>query len=152
MRRDMSKVLVLRGRGGSGWKRKGRPPKDGTLPKREAMGPGRGTKWLGENLAPLARFLQRRVGMQWNEVHSEMCQHVRLNNAVQRHALEHVEAFVALHPFFVGGTPHAVKRQRGKNVLEPMHRSRRHRFYVSEAGTLLECEPSPRRRRKARRR
>jgi hypothetical protein len=51
-------------------------------------------KFLNENLAPLRRFLHQSVGRPWNDVYSEISQHIRLSSAVQFHILQHIGDFV----------------------------------------------------------
>ena len=68
MRSDMDRVLVGRPRMGERVRLrrlKSRQWKNGDpeeAVRREAMSPGRGTKWLNENLAPLERYLRSQVG------------------------------------------------------------------------------------------
>lgn len=47
-------------------------------------------KQLNENLQPLRRFLQSRIGKPWNEVYSEIMANLNLNNAVQYHVYQHL--------------------------------------------------------------
>jgi hypothetical protein len=54
-------------------------------------------KSLNENLAPLRRFLERRVGRRWDDVFSEICEHLRVDSAVQKHVRDHLDDFVAVH-------------------------------------------------------
>ncbi|WP_257459783.1 hypothetical protein [Archangium lipolyticum] len=103
MREDMFKVIVERPRmripkrNGSHYPR-GRLKIDRgdfeEAPKREGMGRGYGYKYLNENLAPLRRFLRSCVGRPWNDVYSEICEHVSLDSAVKKHILEHLDQFV----------------------------------------------------------
>lgn len=69
-------------------------------------------KRLNENLAPLKRFLQSRVGSKWNDVYSEIRSNININSAVQLHILQHVSHYVKTaeevtdglyrwYPFFV---------------------------------------------------
>jgi len=140
----MKKILVLRGRSGGGLKRKGRRLPHDQSPKREPMSRGRGTKWLGENLAPLRRFLERRVGQRWDDVYSEICAQINRSNAVQRHILEHLGDMVELHPDMIDGAPHTANYGQ---ALRPLHRTRWTRFYVSDDGVLRFLPLAPRARR-----
>lgn len=47
-------------------------------------------KQLNENLQPLRRFLESRIGKPWDEVYSEIMQNLNLNNAVQYHVYQHL--------------------------------------------------------------
>lgn len=108
MRSDMFEVIIERPRAGSchGCLDKGRrrePLRQQEGPLREPMSRGRGDKCLNENLAPLRRFLQSRVGRPWNAVHREMCALLNPRSAVQQHVLDHVKQMVELNPVLVDG-------------------------------------------------
>ena len=100
MRPDMPKILVERprppsrvprGRGG----RKFRNRSDAAfLPTKAGY---RDPKSLNENLRPLARYLERQIGRPWDKVYSEVRAVIDSRNAVQRHILEHLGQFVAVH-------------------------------------------------------
>ena len=110
----MFKVIVERPRyqppGGSTRGRRLRDLED--LPTREGMRRRHNLyaqKNLSDNLAPLRRYLLRQVGRPWNKVFSEICQTLRLDNAVQRHLRLHIEDFVSFkgpkwfQPLYVDG-------------------------------------------------
>lgn len=63
--------------------------------KHQPMSIGRGSKELGENLAPLYRFLDKQVGRHWDAVYSEIREKVSANSATQIHILEHAETHVS---------------------------------------------------------
>jgi hypothetical protein len=110
MRWDMFKVIVERPRRGGGWARKRRRTAKVRLdpeaaPKSEAMGRGRGTKGLNENLAPLRRYLCGQVGRPWDIVHAEICAHIRLGSAVQQHVLQHLAQMVVKDVVMDGKQP-----------------------------------------------
>ena len=99
MRADMSKVIVERPRRPGWGTRVGRQPQDSDLlPSNEGMRAPHvrhyGGKELNENLAPLLRFLESRVGQPWDDVYSEICENIRVTNAVQDHIRVHVKQFV----------------------------------------------------------
>ena len=106
MRADMPKVLVERARppsrvprGRDG--RKFRNQSDATfLPTKAGY---RDPKSLNENLRPLARYLERQVGRPWDNVYSEVRAVIDSRNPVQRHILEHLGQFVAVHTRVVDG-------------------------------------------------
>lgn len=106
MRPDMPKVLVERPRppsrvprGRDG--RKFRDQSDAVfLPMKAGY---RDPKSLNENLRPLARYLERQVGRPWDKVYSEVCAVIDGRNAVQRHILEHLNQYVAVHTRVVDG-------------------------------------------------
>lgn len=99
MRADMSKVIVERPRRPGWGTRVGRQPQDSDLlPSNEGMRAPHvrhyGGKELNENLAPLLRFLNSRVGQPWDDVYSEICENIRGTNTVQDHIRVHVKQFV----------------------------------------------------------
>jgi hypothetical protein len=98
MRQDMSKVIVERPRRGGGYERKGRSRDHDDQPSKEGMRKpylrGYNNKELNENLAPLLRFLNSRVGQLWDSVYSEICENIQVTNTVQEHIRVHVKQFV----------------------------------------------------------
>lgn len=105
MRSDMSKVLVERPRRGGYGTRKGREADHDLLPSKEGMRAPHVRNWggkeLNENLSPLRRFIESRVGRPWNKVFSEICENLRTDNTVQQHVRDHVEDFVAIRTSMV---------------------------------------------------
>ena len=99
MRSDMAKVIVERPRVGGKGHKKGRPARE---LDENALHEGMrapyvrhyNAKELNENLAPLLRFLNSRVGQLWDNVYSEICENIRVTNAVQDHIRVHVKQFV----------------------------------------------------------
>jgi len=146
MRKDMKRILVLRARGGAGWNRKGRRRAPEDLPRNEPMSRGRGSKRLSENLAPLRRFLERRVGERWDNVYSEICAHVRRDNAVQKHILDHLWGMVEHQPLFIDGVAHHPFHT--WRDAARIYASRWSPFHVSEHGILVRSPQRPHRRRK----
>jgi hypothetical protein len=106
MRPDMAKVLVERPRppsrvprGGDG--RRFRDTSDAPfLPMKAGY---RDLKCLNENLRPLARYLARQVNRPWDAVYREICAMIDGRNAVQRHILEHLHSYVAIHTRLIDG-------------------------------------------------
>src|SRR3954469_16133269 len=104
MRPDMSNVLVERPRRprgpsvGSAYPRGSLEakwaPDFENAPRIEAMGRLYGTKYLNENLQPLVRFLRSNVERFWNDVHSEIAEHLSCSSAVQKHVLDHLRDYV----------------------------------------------------------
>ncbi len=144
MRTHMAKVIVERPRGGGGEKEpKGirrrwqRCPLD-DLPRRESIGKKWGMGWrskyLNENLAPLRRFLAGSVGRPWDKVFSELCQHIRIDSAVQKHVRDHVDDFVTRHVEIVGRTVRPLPGANGwGTLLRP--------YYVHPVTGLLRASP-----------
>jgi hypothetical protein len=140
MRKDMFEIIIERPRVKGGWRKPGRPPRDPeSLPRCEPMG-RRGDKQLNENLAPLVRFLTRRLGQPWDEVHSEIAATLSLRSAVQKHVLDHVRQMVLLHPLMLDGRPFYPAASSGR--YQPLEG--RWRFYVCpRTGRLNAAPPRP---------
>ena len=123
MRKDMSKVIVERPRRGGGGqnqnKRKNKPLED--LPSFESMGRRRQYGWdakeLNENLKPLSRFLEKQVGRPWNDVHSEICENIKLDSAVQRHILQHLDHMVEKKTVILEGIIYFYCRYGSQRIL-----------------------------------
>jgi hypothetical protein len=107
MRKDIAKVLVTTPRVGSWMKneevlyrRRERITEDYDGPGRTSMRPQnpRGgyteRKQLNEYLNPLYRFLEKRVGRNWDRVYSEIRQHNRPGSAVGEHIFQHLRDYV----------------------------------------------------------
>ncbi len=94
MRADLFEVIIERPRHGHRGAEKLRAPRD----DRSWAPIGRGrTKMLNENLAPLARWLRKQVGRRWDQVYSEICEHLSVRSAVQQHVRDHLGDFVRVH-------------------------------------------------------
>lgn len=152
MRPDMYEIIIERPRH-QGWgELKGRRKelarhRAELSPRREPMSIGRGTKTLNENLAPLFKFLLRRVGKPWNKVHSEMCARIAPTSAVQKHVLDHVRWFVATHVVLIDGVPHWPEaRGSRRDKYLPVRSCRGRALYVCPRTGLLKQAPRPRRR------
>jgi len=95
----MSKVIVERPRRGGGYVRKGRElDLDQQVSNQGMRKPyikGYNYKELNENLAPLYRFLQSKLGFRWDDVYSEICENIRVTSTVQEHIRVHVKQMVA---------------------------------------------------------
>lgn len=141
MREDMFELIIERPRGGNWPRRPGRAPRElDDAPRFESSSRNRGgTKHLNENLAPLVRFLRRRVGRPWNDVHREMAAQLSLGSAVQKHVLDHVRQLVELHVVLVDDRPYHATASRGRR--DPIEGGRwSGRFYVCpRRGRLLEA-------------
>ncbi len=99
MREDMFKVVVERPRWAS---RFGDSPKlrktDKSAKrighKRQVAEVAKIWKSLNENLAPLRRYLHKQRGRKWDDVFSEICQHLDTGSTVKMHIREHLEDFI----------------------------------------------------------
>lgn len=99
MREDMFKVIVERPRWGSRHSKPAKlrldrmPGRKHATGRRMAMEQGY-TRGLNENLAPLKRYLHKQVGRKWDQVFSEICQHLDTGHTVKMHVREHIDDFI----------------------------------------------------------
>ena len=139
MRKDMSKIIVERPRLYGSKPRPGRSQDPENMLSKEGMRKPyvrqHVEKQLNENLAPLLRFLNSRVGKFWNDVYSEISENLRADNPVQQHVRDHLEDFVEIHTLMRDGEIHITSY--GVRLLE--HTSRR--FYVHPETHRLEVNP-----------
>lgn len=142
MRSDMAEVIIERPRWNGGrWNVKGRRREARwwqEAPVQEPMSIGRGGKQLNENLAPLRRFLERRVGRPWDDVHREISARLAVRSAVQKHVMDHVKEMVERCPVFIDGTPHHPKAWGPvRSEYWPIGYNRWRRFYVCPRDGVL---------------
>jgi hypothetical protein len=139
----MFEILIERPRLGGGYARPGRPPRDpDDWPRREPM--RRHGKMLNENLAPLRRFLERRLGRDWNDVHREISATLSLRSAVQKHVLDHLRMIVDCDVILVDGRPHHAAARNGKSY--PV----RELYVCPRTRRLMRVAPEPKRPRRRR--
>lgn len=156
MRSDMFEVIIERPRVGASWpdRTKGRRAELATDPelslRGEPMSMGRGSKHLNENLAPLRRFLERNVGRPWDKVRAEICAHLTLRSAVQKHVLDHVKEMVEVNPVIIDGHPHHPEANGPRrDRYWPIRSYRGWDFYVCpKTGRLRLPPPGPARKKK----
>lgn len=145
----MTRLLVHRGKCGKRWatrpaRRKNRRDYD-NMPKRSGMKHGYVAKNFDEYLAPLKRFLQRRVGSRWDDVYSEIRRNLRVQTAVHLHVLQHLENMVVLRAWMDDGLLYGTDTY-GRHVR--VRWSRWCAYYVDGEGVLQEIPPGRRARRK----
>lgn len=148
MRKDVSKIIVERPRGGApGWARTGRTrivedddgaPLPARAPIRERT---QRTKYLNENLAPLRRYLASQVGRPWSKVYAEICANLRPTSTVQQHVRDHVEDYVAFRTHMAGGVVQALPRWGGPKPITQDNRP----LFVHPRTGLLKRNPAGRR-------
>jgi hypothetical protein len=149
MRSDMFEVIIERPRVSCRYnttdRRRGERLRQQEAPTWEPVSRGRGSKYLNENLAPLRRFLQSRVGRPWDAVRSEICSLLRPTSAVQKHVLDHVKQMVEENAVLIDGVPyHAPGSGWGRQIVEE---GRFRGFYVCpRTGALRTGVRVPRRR------
>lgn len=143
MRKDMFEIIIERprygrrssGKGRYAIKRRTNPE---VLPTKEPMWYRGKTKSLNENLAPLRRFLERRVGRPWDSVWSELREFLSPKSAVQKHVFDHVLQYVEKNPVFKEGIPyHPDARGPNRDNFFPLSTYRCRGFYVCPDTGLL---------------
>jgi hypothetical protein len=128
MRSDMAKVIVERPRFGSRYKyrKKGQSSKwkwtgSGSEVCRESIYRLRGqTRSLNEHLSPLRRYLHKQVGRPWNDIFHDICKHIRLDSAVQKHVRDHLAEFVQTRVIMKGSTPCHGDYSFGNRIGQPI--------------------------------
>jgi hypothetical protein len=144
MRKDMFEIIIERPRYGSRagdgkgrYASKLRADPD-CLPLKEPMWVRGNTKCLNENLAPLLRFLDRRVGRPWSAVWSEIRQQISPRSVVQKHVYDHILQMVEQNPVLIDGIPHhPVAWGPRRDEYRPLTTNRWWRFYVCPRTGLL---------------
>ncbi|MBK9261663.1 MAG: hypothetical protein IPM54_17890 [Polyangiaceae bacterium] len=143
MRKDMFEIIIERPR--LGWRAKGkgryvtkRRTDPEALPCKEPMWFRGQTKSLNENLAPLRRFLGRRVGRPWNAVWSELREFLSPKSAVQKHVYDHVLQYVERNPVIIDGIPyHPTASGPNRDKFWPLSSYGWRGFYVCPRTGLL---------------
>ncbi len=159
MRADMSKVLVEEPRSGraharaiEGSRRRRRnhldPDGEGG-PARLGMTHGGRSKWFGEHLGPLHRYLRQQVDRPWDKVYGELCAALDRRSVVQAHLFQHIADQVDVETTWHDGQVW-VRSWRGR---VPLAQSRAEMYVHPRTGILLvnRARVVERRRRKAER-
>lgn len=106
-------------------------------PKRLPASRGRGTKYLTDFLNPLERFLRSNIGRPWDEVHSELCEHLDDRKAIGLHVFEHLDDYVSVNCFFDDNGLLYVCRRYGGEILVAAKYWYRTTYYVHPVSKLL---------------
>lgn len=143
MRADMSKVLVEEPRRGRAYARaiagvrrehRNRLDPDGEgAPARLGMKNGHATKWFGEHLGPLYRYLRQQVDRPWAKVHGELCAALDKRSVVQAHLFEHIRDKVDVETVWQDDAVW-VRQWRG---MVPLSESRAEMYVHPRTGILL---------------
>lgn len=139
MRVDMFKVIVERPRWGSRFApspklRKDKHPHKQIGLKRHASEQRGIHKSLNENLAPLVRFIGRRVGRRWDDVFSEICETLDTGSTVKIHVRQHLPDFVL---FRIVRGQRGELLSKGRALLPNQHNCHWPEFYVDPADGIL---------------
>ena len=116
MREDMKHVIIDRPRTGGdggktitpkGSKRRWQRIPIEDHPRTESTAPGRRYGWdckrLNEHLSPLRRWLRSNCGRRWDDVYSEICEHLSVRNAATAHVRDHAEQYVVRNARLIAG-------------------------------------------------
>lgn len=119
MREDMFEVIIERPRRGGRYSKKGRfeeklrkslddaiwlgEDAEAPITKSPMRDRSYDRKSLNENLSPLKRFLDSAVGRLWDDVYSEVREHLNPNSAVQKHVIDHLKQYVITSTCVVDG-------------------------------------------------
>ncbi len=60
---------------------------------------GGGTKYFNDNLEPMIRFLNSKVGKNWNKVHAQLCKDLNKKTISGLHVFNHLFDFVQLNTY-----------------------------------------------------
>lgn len=136
----MHKVIVERARPGSGYNNpKGDPYKHVDLedqPLKESMKVRHmDRRHFNENLNPLRRWLESKVGQPWDKVYSEACKVIKPNSTVKNHIKVHLLDMVVQDAVLIDGVPCQVVRW-GNGYTEIGHSSW-NTLYVHPVSKLL---------------
>ena len=99
MRNDMHKRIVNCGRYRDSWAGKGRPVRDlEDMPHQCSMRThdrrAYASKYSGDRLAPLRRYVRAQVGRKWDDVYADIRAQIDTRHTVKMHILEHLYQFV----------------------------------------------------------
>lgn len=144
MRSDMAKIIVERPRIKPWGAEKGKTKKVDLedMPQHESMKKKyrHDIKQLNENLAPLRRYLNSKVGQPWDVVYSEICEHIKLNSAVQRHILEHLFSMIDTNTY-IGDDGHIYVRSGMGDFRVDEHYSSYRTLYVDPKTKTIKRVP-----------
>jgi hypothetical protein len=160
MRWDMSKVLIERPRyqGRRGKQKKGsrrvnlahsfhEHPFDRS-PRREPI--RMHDKGFTDLLGPLYKFLESKVGRPWDDIYSEIREHIHPNSKLQLHLIGHLWDAVERNVVLIDGRPFKVERGffrspgRRQDGYAPVYRD----YYICPVSGLLKRAPDRSRQRK----
>jgi len=114
------------------------------LPKLESMknkkvrGYG---KRLNENLSPLYRFLRGSVGRCWDDIWSELCEHLDDKSAVKKHVKDHAKDFAQTEILMVGDQPYELAKY-SRGGWRPLYCTNRYpEYYIHPETHILTKAP-----------
>jgi hypothetical protein len=137
MREDMSKVLTERPRS-KGWdrgfERNKERSEDDFLEKESMKLRHKDRKSFSDLLGPLYRFVDSKVGKPWNDVFSEICQHIKPKSTLQLHVLGHLKHIVLTNVIVEG---EFIRRPTDKQYLNVTSYKKYKLYYVDPTTGIL---------------
>ncbi len=107
---------------------------------------GGGTKHFNDNLEPMMRFLNSKVGKNWNKVHSELCTQLSKKTVPGLHVFNHLYDFVFEKTITEGNKIFHIKFSRYEELVS---REKWPKFYVNKkTGQLMKVKNTKRNKRK----
>ncbi len=100
------------------------------------------TKYLSENLAPLRRFLQAKVGKNWDDTYSDLCRQIDSSTMVGQHVLQHLWHFVERHVEMVDDRP--IRKPYFGRMGGPLYSGHWAQYYIHPESKLLLMAPRKR--------
>lgn len=100
------------------------------------------TKYFSDHLGPLYRWLRSKVGQQWDDVYSELCQRLDTSTLSGQHILFHLWGFVERNVVLIDGVPYRKDNQ--EYPLGRFYRGWRDKLYVHpDTGILCIVKKPP---------
>lgn len=97
------------------------------------------TKYLSDNLGPLRRFLRSKVGKNWDNTYSELCDRLDTSTMIGQHVLQHLWDYVERHIEMVDDQPFCKPYYRRGGALYSGYRAQ---YYIHPESHLLLVAPS----------
>jgi hypothetical protein len=98
------------------------------------------TKYLSENLTPLRRFLQSKVGQNWDETYRDLCAQIDPSTMVGQHVLQHLWQFVERHVEMVDDRP--IRKLYYARMGGPLYSNYWTQYYIHPESQLLLMAPT----------
>jgi hypothetical protein len=97
------------------------------------------SKYLTDNLEPMIRFLNSKVGKHWDKVYSELSKKMNKSSMLGKHLNDHLFDFVKTKVIIEDGKVYALHRWSGQQALVSYERYPR--FYVHpKSGVLMKAK------------
>ena len=97
---------------------------------------GRAAKYMDDLYGPIHRYFRSNVGRPWDQVWSEICEHLDRRNLAKNHLFEHFGCYVETDSF-LGEDGEVYVYLYGNRVIKATEINRRDTFYVHPTTKLL---------------